>query len=363
MAINMQDLYTQSPGVATMEAAAPSQASTAGTETRDAVASTAGSKDAQAFNASTAGYTAKTQDVSQDAMADVQAAKILGQDSPLMQRAKTSGMLEAGRRGLQNSSIAVGAAQGAMADRAIPLAQQNAQQVFQQGLTNQAAENRAAEISAGFEQESNMLNAQLETAVSQGNAAAANAAQQQLADLQTRVSMHNAELDQQAAVANMTAENQMRERVVQANADLNKQFLAGTQAMDLATIQGQYNQLISTNETAARMYDSYFNSISQAMANKDISPYRVAQYVNVQQSMLEAGLRMMDQMNSLNLDTDLPGAYTTGTWPSYNIYPGEEPPPPPPEPEPAPAPEDTNTDTTTSDTLSLRDRLLGGWGA
>lgn len=311
MAINMQDLYTRNPGTQDVRQVAPAEASTAGTQVTDATASTATPSE----------YTAEKQEVRPDAMADVQATKIMGQDSPLMQRAKQEGMLTAGRRGLQNTSIAVGTAQGAMADRAIPLAQQNAQQIFQQDLTNQAATNRASEISAGFEQEAARLNAQLETAVSQGNAAAANAAQQQLADLETRVSQQTAEQEQQRAVIDAQSTNQMRSQVLQSNADLNKQFLAGTQAMDLATIQGQYNQLISTNETAARLYDSYFNSISQSMANKDISPDRIAQYVGVQQSMLEAGLRMMDQMNTLNLDTTLPGVSVTGTGSRSTIAP------------------------------------------
>lgn len=318
MAINMEELYTQSPGIERAEAQPAAEASTAGTETRDAVASTVGSGAEQAFN----GYTATTQDVDPNALADVQATKILGQDSPLMQRARQEGLLTAGRRGLQNTSIAVGTAQGAMADRAIPLAQQNAASYLQQGLANQAAENRAAEVSAGFQQERDVLNAQLETAVSQGNAAAENAARQQLADLETRVSMQTAEIGQQTALTNAAAENEMRSRVMQANTDLNKQFLAGTQAMDLATIQGQYNQLISTNETAARLYDSYFNSISASMANSDLAPDRIAQYVNVQQSMLEAGLRMMDQMNTLNLDTALPGATALGTGKKSTIAPG-----------------------------------------
>lgn len=318
MAINMQDIYSRSPGVAEAESPDAAQASTAGTSDP----STGGSKAAQAFNASSAGYSAKTQDVSPEAMADVQATKIMSQDSPLMQRAKQEGMLSAGRRGLQNSSISVGAAQGAMADRAVPLAQQNAQHVFQQDLTDQAAENRATETTAAFEQEAAKLNAQLNTAVSQGNAAAENAARQQLADLETRTNMQKAEFEQQTNLTNAAAENQMRQSVMQANADLNKQYLAGTQALDLATIQGQYNQLISTNETAARMYDSYFNSISQTMANKDIPPDRVAQYVRVQQSMLEAGLRVMDQMNSLNLDTTQPGVNVTGSGKESTIAPG-----------------------------------------
>jgi hypothetical protein len=51
---------------------------------------------------------------------------ILSKDSPLMQRAATQGMQYANSRGLLNSTMAAGAAQGAMIDRAFPIAQQDA---------------------------------------------------------------------------------------------------------------------------------------------------------------------------------------------------------------------------------------------
>jgi len=51
---------------------------------------------------------------------------ILAKDSPLMQRAQTQGMQYANSRGLLNSTMAAGASQGAMIDRAMPIAQQDA---------------------------------------------------------------------------------------------------------------------------------------------------------------------------------------------------------------------------------------------
>jgi hypothetical protein len=58
---------------------------------------------------------------------------IMAKDSPLMQRAATQGTQYANQRGLLNSSMAAGAAQGAMIDRATPIAQQDAQQAWQRG--------------------------------------------------------------------------------------------------------------------------------------------------------------------------------------------------------------------------------------
>ena len=51
---------------------------------------------------------------------------LLAKDSPLMQRARTEGMQFGNSRGLLNSTLTAGAAQGAMIDRALPIAQQDA---------------------------------------------------------------------------------------------------------------------------------------------------------------------------------------------------------------------------------------------
>lgn len=389
----LDDLYARNPGTVTAQPAAKalvgsvtpttataSQASSQGASAPSSLdvtnASASKALTSPDSKASSTGYSASQRSVGADELVQNQLTKITSQDSPLMQRARSEGMLTAARRGLQNSSIAAGAAQGAMVDRAIPVAQQDAATYLQTGLSNQEAENRAREFGAGAENTAALsnaqsandiakLNAQLETAVSQGNAEAANAIRTRLAELQTQTSQFNAEqanevsklnaqlqtataegnrdavnainarlaelttqtnqfnagLTQEANMRNAEAENQMRTQVLQANAELNKQYLAGTQAMDLATIQGTYQQLISSNETASNLYRSYFDSISQVMANKDMPPDRVAQMVNVQQSMLEAGLRMMDKMNGLNLgEFELPGA--SGTSSSITPTPG-----------------------------------------
>jgi len=51
---------------------------------------------------------------------------ILKSDSPLMKRAETQGKQFSNQRGLLNSSMAAGSAQGAMIDRATPIAKQDA---------------------------------------------------------------------------------------------------------------------------------------------------------------------------------------------------------------------------------------------
>lgn len=327
MANDLTELYTKNPGTTNVA------------DTQDASATAATSSTSEGLLSQ-----AKTQDVPKENLASSQLNDITSQSSPLMTRARQEGMLLAARRGLQNSSLAAGAAEGALVDRATPIAQTNAAQLQEQSLANQTAENDNNKFNAQLGTQNNQFNAGLETDVSKQNA-----------DLTTKVSQQNAQQKATNAQQNAAATNTMSSQVLQANSDLNKQYLAGQQSMDLATIQGRYQQLISANETAANLYQSYFNSIGQVMANKDIPPDRVAQLVNVQQSMLEAGLRMMDQMNSVDLGNfQLPGA--TGTSNSISPTPGsgitETPTPTPVAPSP--------TVTPTNGTIDNGNIYLGG---
>ena len=60
---------------------------------------------------------------------------LLAKDNPLMQQARTTGLQIANRRGLLNSSIAVGAAQNQMIRAALPIASQEASQAAAKELT------------------------------------------------------------------------------------------------------------------------------------------------------------------------------------------------------------------------------------
>jgi hypothetical protein len=271
----------------------------------------------QTTDAKATGFEALTQTTPEEETASGRFNKITSQESPLIKRARQQGLTLANSRGLINSSIAAGAAEGAIVDRATPLAQQDAAIFQQQRLQNQTDTNRAREVSTGretdvsqfnanIEAERNRLQAQLETAVSQGNAELANQVRIRQAELDTTVNQQNAE-----------ASNRLREQVLQQNADLNKQFLANTGALDLANIEGRYQQLISSNQSASNLYNAFFNSIAQIMANKDIPPDRVAQSIQVQQSILKSGLDLIDQLNGLSLGTSgatqQPTIVTSGT--------------------------------------------------
>jgi len=299
MATDLNQLYSYNPGTANVAKTPDAQASTA-------TAGTATGTLAQAKEA-----TAKTQQVDQSSLASNQLNDITKQDSPLMQRARQEGMLLAAKRGLQNSSIAAGAAEGAMVDRATPLAQQNSATLNTQALANQEAENEANNLNAQLGTSTSQQNAALQTDVSKTNAGLATDTSKFNAGSQTDVSKFNAETSARANEQNAAADNAMRQKVVEENAAMNRQFASGEQTMDLAALQGKYQQLISGNAAAAQLFDSYFQSISATMANKDIDPARVAQTVQQQQQMLNAGLSLIQSMGAMTFGTD-PGAPPVG---------------------------------------------------
>ena len=213
----------------------------------------------------------------------------MGQNNPLMERARQESLQQSNRRGLQNSSIAVGAAQGAMVDRMLPMAQQNAAQAFQRTQENTAFRQDATKFTADQMNQLRSLEAQMRTAMEQQDANAFNQA-----------STLHTQLQFEASAENAAAQNARDSQILSQVTQLNQQFLQGSQAMDLATIQGTYQQLIATNEAASNLYQAYFAGISTVMADRKMSSQQIAQAVETQQLILEAGLRMIAEINGMD---------------------------------------------------------------
>jgi len=124
-----------------------------GNQNYDVAAGSSRAAQAQAF----------TRKAQQDEMSAQQLNQMLGSNSPLMRRAAQHAMAGAAGRGLMNSSIAVGNAQGEMIDRAQPFALQDAQahgKAASESLANQQA---AANLNAQLQTESSISNAGLMT--------------------------------------------------------------------------------------------------------------------------------------------------------------------------------------------------------
>lgn len=93
--------------------------------------------------------------------AQYQLDQMLAENGPLMRRAAASGMAVAGQRGLMNSSLAAGAAQGAMMDRAQPYVLSDADAYRQAASESMAAKNAAAQLNAQLRTQANISGAEL----------------------------------------------------------------------------------------------------------------------------------------------------------------------------------------------------------
>ena len=78
-----------------------------------------------------------------------QMSGLLAKGSPLMQRAETRANQQSVQRGLLNSSMAVGAAQNAVIDAAMPMAQQDAGTYAESARSNAAARTSTSQFNAG----------------------------------------------------------------------------------------------------------------------------------------------------------------------------------------------------------------------
>ena len=186
-------------------------------------------------------YTATTADASEDAIAEdtvsptrtvdeketvqYQLDQILDPNSVLMQRARTEGLQYANQRGLLNSSIAAQAAQQAMIDAAIPIAQQDARTYAEAAGQITDIEGRAAlqdaqlgtnvsMFNVGEDNVTNRFNAESKNRAGEFNANAANVAIQNFLqreaarDLQDDAQLFTAEQNE----ADRNLRNYMQER-------------------------------------------------------------------------------------------------------------------------------------------------------
>ena len=152
-----------------------------------------------------------------------QLSNIIDANSPLMQRAAARADANSNARGLLNSSMAIGASQGAVMDAAMPIAQADASSNNQFALANSSAKNQGILQNTQNQQDANKFNA---TAQNTTNAT-------------------NAQLSQANDVQNTVEQNKMA--TVRQDA-LNKQYIADSsnQAQSAAGANGAAAQILST---------------------------------------------------------------------------------------------------------------------
>lgn len=208
-----------------------------------------------------------------------QIAGIIDTNSPLMQQAARRAAEQANSRGLLNSSIAVGAGQEAVMDRALPIAQQDASTYTNTRLSNQNSTNAGLQFSAAAENQASQTNASLGTDTSQKNAAAANTLQLTGMDQAFKT-----------AIANTDAQNKV---VLQQLGDQTK--------VGLANIEADYKTLMQTSSSAADMYRQTLDSISKVVADTNMNATAKATAINGYMGWLKNSMNLVASINGVNL--------------------------------------------------------------
>jgi len=208
-----------------------------------------------------------TQKLIDDSMAN-KVTELTAKDSPLNQMAATEGLKIANRRGLLNSSMAVGEAQDAVLKNVLPIASQDAAQAFQK---NQAA--KAFEYG---------MTAQSEAQQFTGGQAELDRNLQQALQTQQINSQQLMQLRQIASTEGIEAANRQLQQVLQ-------QRSFGFQTTQAALDRAMQTKIASWNVSAATK-----NAVAQFVSN-----LQVTYQANVQSIMANTALTAAQRTQQL----------------------------------------------------------------
>lgn len=199
-----------------------------------------------------------TRSVTNDELVEHRLTGLLNRDNPYISQARSRSMDESNRRGLLNSSIAMGAAEGAAIERALPIAQQDASTYATQGLTNQQAQNTAGQFNTG---EAN------------------------------KFSMSRLQNQQDIGKMNL-----------QHTQDIEKLNLDATNKTSLANIEANYKTLMQASASASDVWKTTIAAINDIQTNKDMPPETKNAAVQQQLDLARASLALIGGMNALDLE-------------------------------------------------------------
>jgi hypothetical protein len=182
---------------------------------------------------------------------------IINANSPLMQQAETRAKQSMAPRGLLNSSMAVGAAQGAVLDAAMPIAQTD------------AGAYRAADLAnADMANQANQFGAQ------QTNAMATAGTQ-----LATDTAKFNAQQQNQAIINQLDAANKIQ----------------------LADIQATYQNEMQANSSASQLFNQTMAAISNIQQSTTMDAATKKASTDQMISLLKSGMTLQGSIANLNL--------------------------------------------------------------
>jgi hypothetical protein len=192
-------------------------------------------------------YTAVTGEVDPNSTVEGRLSGLLSQNNPYIERARTAGKQYANRRGMLNSSMAAGAAEGAAIDRALPIAQQDAQAHLEQQFLNQGYSNDEAKTLA----EQSVTRENLQATMNQDT------------------NQFNAEQDFEAAKINAAETNKNNFQVLTADLKGELARIDNGLAMNLESLAQEYSILENLDTINGAIYKELVQGISTIIANTE----------------------------------------------------------------------------------------------
>jgi hypothetical protein len=270
---------------------------------------------ATGYNANTA--TGTNYDVTKQQTVQGQLEGVIAADSPLMQQARAQSLAQMNRRGLINSSMAVGAGQEAVIKQALPIAQAdaatygaaakysadtaNAMAQFNTNLQNKAsefganAENVIAAANTAAKNEAAKFGATAENVAAASNQAAINEASKFGASAENTAALANAASQNEAAKFEATAQNisasdfaknvnanvatmmDQSMKIALSNADsatkIELQNIDAQTRKDLAATEATYKNAMQASASANEIFQQATKNIADIMSNPDLSSY------------------------------------------------------------------------------------------
>jgi hypothetical protein len=236
-----------------------------------------------------------------------QLSSVLDSNSPLLTKARADTAQAANARGLLNSSMAAGAGEAAVLDKALQIATPDAQVNAQAGQFNANAKNAEAAQNQQATNTAAQFAAGAANNASATNAAATNAAVSETAKMQLQAGLAN----QQQAFQSAMTQYDTAFKAALANADAtNKSLLTqldGAIKTNLATIEAQFKTQMQTSQSAAAMYSETIKSIGQIMQDQNLDAGAKQNAIDQQMAALQNSLKLQAAITNIPGLTDLIG--------------------------------------------------------
>lgn len=218
---------------------------------------------------------------------------LLSAGSPYMDVARTGALQTANQRGLLNSSIAAGAGEKAAIESAMPIATQDAQTYAQAQMANQQAINAARAQGSDLGTQTALANTAAQNKITETQARLS--AEQQMAQQNAALQEQLKSGDFNRELGVMGADLANKEQFARYDADIKLELGAIQQdyAIELEDLSQAYEIQKNLDTAMGSMYDGALRSISNVLADPNMTTAQSTNAVKVIIDNLSAGLNFM----------------------------------------------------------------------